>query len=112
MSHDANNPEGLFADPNEAVAFAQAYYATEFPNSERRDCPTAETLRKVACSSTLPDAQLRAHLFNCSDCFRLFRSARISYHPQSATRGMRRAVWPVTLASLFTPKRLLLGATA
>src|SRR4051812_26572061 len=112
MSREANNPEELFADPNEIIAFAQAYYATEYPNSERRDCPPIRTLRQVACSSTLPDGQLRDHLFNCSDCFRSFRSARISYHPQAVSKERRQAVWIELLRSLFTPKRILLGAIA
>ncbi|HEX8889120.1 MAG TPA: hypothetical protein VF779_08080 [Pyrinomonadaceae bacterium] len=112
MSREANNPEELFADPNEIIAFAQAYYATEHPNSERRACPPIQTLRQVACSSALPDARLRDHLFNCSDCFRSFRSARISYHPQAVSKERRQAVWIEPLRSFFTSKRALLGASA
>lgn len=112
MSHEDSTCEELFADPDEVVAFAQAYYATEFPNSERRGCPPAEMLRKVASSGTLPDAQLRAHLFACSECFRSFRSARISYRPQAAATENRRGVVSGLLANLFTPKRALIGATA
>ncbi len=100
MNHEDNTREGLFADPEEIVTFAQAYFATEFPNGERRDCPSVEQLRAVACSSVLPDLPLREHLFNCSECFRSYRSARMCRRPLAATRDLW---WPelsVTLSSL------------
>lgn len=109
MSHEVNTREDLFADPDEIIAFAQAYYATEFPNSERRGCPPAEALRKVACSGTLPNAHLRAHLFTCSECFRSFRSARISYRPQAVEEMWWGALYEA-LASVFTSRRALVGA--
>lgn len=87
MNHEEKNRDELFADPEEVVAFAQAYYATEFPNDERRGCPTAESLRKVAHSGTPPDESLRSHLFICSECFRTFRSARMTRPAQAAPSG-------------------------
>lgn len=113
MSQEDLSREELFADPDEIVAFAQAYYATEFPNSERRACPSAATLRKAAHAVTLPDARLRAHLFSCSECFRSFRSARISHSPQTAAEDSppRRALRGA-FASLLTPRLAFLRAAA
>ncbi len=84
MNHEDSTREELFTDPEEIVTFAQAYYATEFPNDARRDCPPAEFLRAAALAVSLPDVGLRAHLFRCSECFRLYRSVRMSHHPQAA----------------------------
>ena len=84
MNHEDTTREELFAGPEEVVTFAQAYYATESPNGERRGCPTADGLRAAARSGSLPDAGLRHHLFNCSECFRSYRSVRMGYRPRAA----------------------------
>lgn len=78
MNHEDRSREELFTDPEEIVTFAQAYYATEFPNDGRRHCPPAETLREAAHSASPPNEPLRSHLFSCSECFRSYRSARMS----------------------------------
>jgi hypothetical protein len=101
MSREASTREALFADPEEVVTFAQAYYATEFPNSERRDCPHIDNLRAVARSGTLPGADLRAHLFKCSECFRSYRTARMGQRPLTVLRaswfdGLRAALSGLT----------------
>ncbi len=88
MNHEDEICEELFTDPEEIVAFAQAYYATEFPNSQRSECPPAEKLHCAANSGALPEPALRGHLFHCSECFRIFRSARISQRPQVASSHM------------------------
>lgn len=75
--------EELFTDPEEVVTFAQAYYATEFPNDNRLGCPSAGNLREAAHSGGPPDERLRSHLFACSDCFRSYRSARMSRQAQA-----------------------------
>lgn len=107
MNHEVSTREELFADPDEIVAFAQAYYATEFPNSARHGCPSADTLRKVACSGILPDVELRAHLFNCSECFRSFRSVRISYRPRVVAKEMWWQVLHGLLSSIVSRRALI-----
>lgn len=89
MNHDDSTREDLFADHDEAVAFAQAYYATEFPNDGRRGCPPLERLRAAARSGHLPDEQLRIHLFNCSECFRSYRGARMGGSRQAPAARYR-----------------------
>ncbi|HZI19285.1 MAG TPA: hypothetical protein VEY09_11885 [Pyrinomonadaceae bacterium] len=74
----------LFADPDEVVSFAQAFYATEFPNTERRGCPSAAAVREAANSGTLPGPELREHLFGCSECFLAYRGARLNRAAQAA----------------------------
>jgi hypothetical protein len=97
LNHDDSTRDELFTDPEEVVTFAQAYYATEFPNDEHRACPTTESLRAAAHSGNLPDEQLRAHLFKCSECFRSYRSARRSHRPQAAAG---RSPWRMLGAAL------------
>ncbi len=111
MSHEDSTREELFADPDEVVTFAQAYYATEFPHGERSNCPPVEALRAAACSGTLPDANVRAHLFKCSECFRAYRSARMGQRPQAVTRN---TWWPGLSAALSglsaRPATFMVGA--
>jgi hypothetical protein len=102
VSSEDRNPQGLFADPDELAAFAQAYYSTEFPNSKRAGCPTLEALRKAARSGSPPGPDLRLHLFTCSECFRSFRSARIG-HVADAVSQPRRLTVGWLLAS-FRPR--------
>lgn len=87
MNHDDHNREELFTDPEELLTFAQAYYATEFPKDEQRDCLPVEALRKAAHTGAPPDESLRSHLFSCSDCFRTYRSARMTRQVQAAPAG-------------------------
>ncbi len=85
VNHEDKSREELFTDPEEVVTFAQAYYATEFPNDDRLGCPSAGDLLRVAHKGAPPDERLRSHLFACSDCFRSYRSARMSRQAQAAT---------------------------
>lgn len=103
MNHEDRNREELFTDPEEIVTFAQAYYATEFPNGGRRDCPPVEALRKAARSGEPPGGQLRSHLFGCSECFRSFRSARMSHRTRAATAKPRLPLLSSALAHIRSP---------
>ncbi len=103
MNHEDKSREELFIDPEEVVTFAQAYYTTEFPNDERRDCPPTETLREAARSGKPPGGQLRSHLFDCSECFRSFRSARMSHRTQVLPARPRLALLGAALANIRSP---------
>jgi hypothetical protein len=111
-----NNREELFDAPEEVASFAQAYYATEFPNGERGNCPSVEVLRTSARSGTLPDAALREHLFGCSECFRSYRSARLGYRSQLVAGNSLRQKLSAALSgftlSLTTRRVALLASTA
>lgn len=65
----------LIKSAEDLRAFAQAYYSREFPNPDREWCPDESMLGRLAQSETLPDAELRRHLFSCSDCFSEYRAA-------------------------------------
>jgi hypothetical protein len=110
MNREDSTREELFADPDEIVAFAQAYYSTEFPNNARSGCPSADALRQAARSDTLPDARLRAHLFICSECFRSFRSARISHSPLAVATQPRPRSLRAAFAVPPAPRRALVRA--
>lgn len=90
----------LFTDPEEVVTFAQAYYATEFPNDGRLGCPSAGELRRAAHSGAPADERLRSHLFACSDCFRSYRSARMSQQEQAPPAARWRDRLEAGVASL------------
>jgi hypothetical protein len=68
-----------FASPDDLVEFASSYFASDFPNPGRLDCPPSDTLSALVHSGQLPDQKLRAHLFGCSECFKEYRSALAAY---------------------------------
>jgi hypothetical protein len=75
----ANAEQTGFQSPEELIAFAQEYFSADFPNPERRDCPTPGTINATVRSGELPGEELRAHLFACSACFCEFREAMALY---------------------------------
>jgi len=104
MNHEDKSREELFTNPEEVVTFAQAYYATEFPNDDRLGCLSAGELRSAAHTGAPPDERLRSHLFACSDCFRSYRSARMSRQVQAAPAARWRGRLGAGLASLRSPR--------
>jgi hypothetical protein len=99
-SREGRDSGELFADPTEVVSFAQAFYATEFPNTERRGCPASGALRESAHSEDLPGPELREHLFGCSECFLAYRGARLSRVVRPTTREPWRERFEGVLARL------------
>ncbi len=57
------------------IGFAQEYFATDFPNPTRAECPSPTAMQTLARSGELPDDELCDHLFGCSECFRAYRAA-------------------------------------
>jgi len=103
VNHEDKSRDELFTDPEEVVTFAQAYYATEFPNDDRLGCPPAGELRRAAHAGVPPDERMRAHLFACSDCFRSYRSARMSRRAPEAPAARWRGRLGAGLAGLRSP---------
>lgn len=56
-------------------AFAREYFAADFPNPERAGCPAPGALQELIRADKPPGAELRAHLFGCSECFTEFDRA-------------------------------------
>ena len=54
------------------------YFSTAFPNPTCEGCPNPERLRQLAMSDDLVAGDIRTHLFQCSECFTAFRSARMA----------------------------------
>lgn len=104
VNHEDKSREDLFTDPEEVVTFAQAYYATEFPNDDRLGCPSAGELRRAAHTGAPPDERQRSHLFACSGCFRSYRSARMSRQVAAAPAARWLDRLGAGLASLRSPR--------
>lgn len=60
----------------EILEFAGEYQSRDFPNPERRDCPSKDELLKTADSGELPEGDFLRHLLSCSPCFVEFNVAR------------------------------------
>jgi len=56
-------------DIDEIVALARQYYASGFPNPQRRGCPPPGEIVRVVSRRRAPGQALREHLFECSECF-------------------------------------------
>lgn len=110
-SSGKDGKESVTASPLAAlgaiVDFKRKYHSKEFPNVERRNCPPPNSLRDLIRSGGRPGAELRAHLFKCSDCFRYYRTTLESHRRQGRTAtkmsGCR------ALFESFMPRRLVLA---
>jgi hypothetical protein len=95
-----NVPRGSgFESVDKLNSFAQTYFASDFSNPERRDCPATETLHSLIRSGKLPGDELRAHLFGCSECFSEYQSALAAYRAE--TRASSSASSPARSESWF-----------
>jgi hypothetical protein len=95
---DSGEPEAL-------IAFAQNYFGADFSNPERVGCPSPLALRSLARSGELPDDELCAHLFGCSECFNEYRAALEAGRadaPAIAVSGWAR--WREQLSAAFSLK--------
>ena len=97
-----------FEDPEELIAFARKYFSTDFPNLSHLGCPPPGTLSGLLGSGKLPQAELRAHLLGCSECFCEYREAMASH--RSAAAMSANSWWPRMAA--WTRKPGLVFASA
>lgn len=92
------------------VMRARAQQSVDFPNPGRVGCSDPETLRARIASGALPGDELRAHLFNCSECF-------LSYRAELAAHRIRADVlltpwWKRALGQLLSPTGYWVSASA
>jgi hypothetical protein len=73
---DLDNPEKL-------ILVAQKHFATRFPNELRADCPAPGVIREASADRP-PGAELRAHLFRCSECFNEYGAAMRDHYQWTA----------------------------
>ncbi len=96
-------------DATELSAIAQHYFATRFINPQRHGCPAPGMLQTLVRSAQLPDDELHAHLFRCSECFSEYRAAVLA-HREAQTPA---SWWHALLAGSWGWRNpLLAGAGA
>src|SRR5262245_9044889 len=73
-------------DTERLILVSQRHFATGFPNDRRAGCPAPGVILEARFDHP-PGGELRAHLFNCSECFREYSAAIRDYYqqPGSAT---------------------------
>jgi hypothetical protein len=59
-------------DVEELISFARVYFATDFPNPSGGGCHKAVEIRNLISERSIPTDPLRQHLFECSNCFRVY----------------------------------------
>jgi hypothetical protein len=101
-----------FESLDELNRFAQDYFANGFPNPERRNCPTAETLSSFIRSGNLPADELRAHLFGCSECFGEYQKALVAYRNETGAAADRTKTWWNELSAALPRAPLPIFASA
>jgi len=85
-------------DMDEMVTLARRFYATGFPNPQRRGCPPPGGIVKLVSRRRAPSQALREHLFECSECFSEYRQALAQCQNEVAGWKWR--------TSIFTLKRV------
>lgn len=74
--------------PDEMIAFARDYFASDFSNPERTGCPAHGAISEAVRAGKPPGVELRAHLFGCSECLAEFdraMRARADARPAAAS---------------------------
>jgi hypothetical protein len=87
-------------DPKELESLAWRYYATRFPNPQRRGCPTPGEIIKVVSERQAPDEALREHLFECSECFGEYRQALAQCRPAPNEAACRKQLLLISALKL------------
>jgi hypothetical protein len=95
MDTEGNNISNL--DVEELASLARRYYGARFPNPQRLGCPPPGELIKLIGQRQIPDESLRAHLFECSECFGEYRQSLA----QCRRPATDKSVWRNRLASII-----------
>lgn len=104
---------GAFGELGELVNFARKYQSEDYPNAARYGCPPTSALRTLIRSGELPGLGVRAHLFGCSECFRLYRTLLEAHREQpranatSRLRALLRALWEGYVAKIESKQGVL-----
>src|SRR5689334_22686727 len=91
-----------FEDLDDLTNFARQYFSREFPNPERKGCPSPEKLESIAGSAKIPNKRLQGHLFSCSECFNEYTKAmnvRATAHEKASGWSLR---WSIVAASVVS----------
>jgi hypothetical protein len=77
-------PPDYFDSQEELIEAARQYFATDFPNPERKGCPIPGEYQSLISAGRPLNAELRSHLFGCSECFNEYRAAALEHRHQTA----------------------------
>lgn len=95
---------------DQVVDDAVDYFSTALRSTSPSKCPDRQLLRRLAASSDLVKGDIRAHLFQCSECFAEFRREKLA-HSERGTRRLRPGLWlPLHVASVVAVFVLLVAA--
>ena len=98
-----HNPLPAFEDDEELTGFARDYFSTDFPNFSPADCPTPGALKRLISEYKPPSDELRRHLFGCSNCFQIYRTALAGRNDAVTTGRGWRALVAFMRASVVVP---------
>jgi len=61
------------------------FFLEAFPNPDRIDCPSEETLLALAEERLLPDDPVRFHVVSCSECYAEYRGYCLEFRKKLKT---------------------------
>lgn len=106
--------DSQFSSCDELITFAQAYFASDFPNPEGLGCPIKSTLTSLVRSGKAPDNRLRSHIFGCSECFGQYQNALAAYRAEmkAVAGAIQLDSWwnKLFAANLLRPISVFVGA--
>lgn len=86
-----------FESVEELTSFARNHFAVSFPNPSRIRCPPSGEIEGLIKSGQPPSDNLREHMFECSECFNIFRE-QISR--RKATQVNEISIWQQIIAPI------------
>jgi len=93
----------------EILSLSRQYQANDFPNPDGVNCPPPGSLRALVLSGKLPGDELRAHLLDCSECFREHHDALLERRASAETKPVS---WWARLANFSLQPKLALAGVA
>lgn len=106
-------PPDYFDSSEELIEAARQYFATDFPNPERRGCPAPGAYQSLVNAKQPLSEELRAHLFGCSECLNECRAAALEHRYQTASgRFDRTGGWLTWMTGARRASRLPLAVGA
>jgi len=104
-------PVRSFAETEALITAAQEHFATDFPNPRRSGCPAPGVIQTIVQAERLPDDELLAHLFGCSECFNEYQAFIRTWRAERELTANAVSGWRSALGVLWN-WRILAGATA
>lgn len=98
----------VFEREQDLLDFTRSYLSEDFPNPERRGCPSDDALRVLASGAILSGESISNHVTSCSPCFNAYiahiadaRAQRVQSHKMRRANWIRRSLVTAVVAVML-----------